>query len=107
MEDMEGDARYGCKTMPIVWGVPAAKVFTAVWLVVLVGALVIIQIYALHLGWWWSVAYCVIAIIAPLLWVLRKLYTAQTPADYHHLSSAVKLIMLAGILSMVFFKFYS
>jgi len=107
MEDMEGDAKYGCKTMPIVWGVPAAKVFTAVWLVVLVGALVILQFYALHLGWWWSVAYCVITIITPLLWVLRKLYTAQIPADFHQLSSAVKLIMLAGILSMVFFKIYS
>ena len=27
MEDMEGDAKYGCKTMPIVWGIPASKVF--------------------------------------------------------------------------------
>lgn len=107
MEDMEGDARYGCKTMPIVWGVPAAKVFTAVWLIVLIGALVIIQFYALHLGWWWSVAYCVITIIAPLVWVLKKLYTAQVAHDYHRLSTAVKLIMLAGILSMAFFKIYS
>jgi len=27
MEDIEGDARFGCKTMPIVWGIPATKVF--------------------------------------------------------------------------------
>jgi 4-hydroxybenzoate polyprenyltransferase len=107
MEDMDGDAKYGCKTMPIVWGFPAAKVFTAVWLIVLVCALIIIQFYALHLGWWWSVLYSVVTIIAPLLWVLRKLYTAQLPADYHRLSWAVKLIMLAGILSMIFFKIYS
>ncbi|MES1161033.1 MAG: geranylgeranylglycerol-phosphate geranylgeranyltransferase, partial [Bacteroidota bacterium] len=26
IEDMEGDARYGCRTMPIVWGVNTAKV---------------------------------------------------------------------------------
>ena len=26
MEDMEGDRRYGCKTMPIVWGLNATKV---------------------------------------------------------------------------------
>ncbi len=38
MEDMEGDARYGCKTMPIVWGIPVAKVFTGVWLMVLTGS---------------------------------------------------------------------
>jgi 4-hydroxybenzoate polyprenyltransferase len=107
MEDMSGDAKYGCRTMPIVWGVPAAKVFTAVWLVVLVGALLVIQFYAMHLGWWWSVAYCVIAIIAPLIWILRQLYKAQTSADYHQLSTAVKFVMLAGILSMLFFKLYA
>ncbi len=107
MEDMEGDMKYNSKTMPIVWGVPASKVFVAVWIVVLVGALLVLQFYALHLGWWWSVAYCLVAIIAPLLWILRRLYKAQVPKDYHRLSSAVKLVMLAGILSMLFFKIYS
>ncbi len=107
MEDMEGDAKYNCKTMPIVWGIPATKVFVAVWIVVLVGALIVIQFYALHLGWWWSVVYCVITIIAPLIWILQKLYKAQVPKDYHQLSTAVKLIMLTGILSMIFFKIYS
>ena len=27
MEDMDGDARYGCRTLPIAWGIPASKVF--------------------------------------------------------------------------------
>ena len=107
MEDMEGDAKYGCKTMPIVWGIPATKVFTAVWLIVLTGALIILQFYAMHLGWWWSVAYSAAAIILPLLYILYKLYKAQVTKDYHWLSNAVKLVMLAGILSMVFFKIYS
>lgn len=107
MEDMEGDAKYGCKTMPIVWGIPASKVFVAVWLIVLIGAIVILQFYALHLHWWWSVVYSVITLILPLLWILRKLYKAQVAADYHMLSTAVKMVMLAGILSMLFFKIYS
>ena len=107
MEDMEGDAKYGCKTMPIVWGIPATKVFTAVWLIVLTSALIIIQVYALYLGWWWSVLYSVAAIIIPLLWILQKLYQAKVTKDYQQLSTAVKLVMLAGILSMIFFKIYS
>ncbi len=106
MEDIEGDAKYNCKTMPIVWGVPAAKVFTAVWIVVLIAVLVIVQFYAIQLGWWWSAVYCILLVIVPLLWVLRKLYTAQVPQDYHRLSSVIKLIMLAGILSMLFIKWY-
>ena len=104
MEDLEGDTRYGCTTMPVVWGLPVSKVFTGVWIVVLTGLVIAIQIYVLQLGWWYSALYSIIAIIIPLLWVLKKLYTAGTPAEFHQLSSAVKLIMLAGIISMIFFK---
>ncbi|MEX6687728.1 geranylgeranylglycerol-phosphate geranylgeranyltransferase [Danxiaibacter flavus] len=107
MEDIEGDRRYGCKTMPIMWGVNATKVFVAVWLIVLVAALLIVQIYALRLGWWISVIYCILLTVAPLLWILKKLYTAVSSEDYHKLSSLIKLVMFTGILSMIFFRIYS
>jgi len=106
VEDMEGDRKYGCKTLPIVWGVQAAKIFVAVWLVVLIAALTILQLYVLPLGWWHSALYCVVAIIAPLVWIFIKLFKASTPADFHRLSSVIKLVMLTGILSMVFFRIY-
>lgn len=105
LEDREGDALYHCKTMPIVWGVPAAKVFTAVWLVVAIAALSIVQLYAWQSGWWWIVLYSFVLIIIPLIVILRKLYVATTAADYHQLSSGMKLVMLTGILSMLFFIF--
>jgi 4-hydroxybenzoate polyprenyltransferase len=107
MEDMEGDKRYGCKTIPIAWGIPASKVFVAVWLVVLIGMISIVQIYVWQLGWYWSAAYSILLIIAPLIWILRKLYHAQVPKDYHQLSIVIKLVMLAGLVSMIFFKIYS
>ncbi|HJV19987.1 MAG TPA: geranylgeranylglycerol-phosphate geranylgeranyltransferase [Sediminibacterium sp.] len=106
MEDIEGDRRYGCTTMPIVWGINASKVFVAVWVIVLIAALVILQIYALGLGWWKSVLYALLLIVTPLLMVLRLLFRAAKPEDYHRISSLVKLVMFAGILSMLFFKFY-
>lgn len=106
MEDVEGDRRYGCKTLPIVWGIQAAKIFVAVWLVVLIAALVILQLYVLPLGWWHSALYCVAAIIAPLFWIFTKLFKASTPSDFHRLSTVIKLVMLTGILSMVFFRIY-
>lgn len=107
MEDMEGDRKYGCNTIPIAWGIPAAKVFVAVWLVVLIGMISIVQVYVLQLGWYWSAAYSILLIIAPLIWILRKLYQARVPRDYHQLSSVIKLVMLAGLTSMIFFKIYS
>ena len=106
VEDIEGDRKYGCKTLPIVWGVQAAKIFVAVWLVVLIAALTILQLYVLPLGWWHSALYCVFAIITPLIWIFIKLFKASTPADFHRLSSVIKLVMLTGILSMVFFRMY-
>jgi 4-hydroxybenzoate polyprenyltransferase len=106
IEDMEGDERYGCRTMPIVWGVDVSKVFAATWLVVLIGALVILQFYALQYGRWWSASYCILLIVLPLIWILRKLYTANSKMEYHLLSNMVKAVMLAGILSMLIVEIF-
>ena len=105
LEDMEGDRKYNCTTMPISWGVPASKVFTAVWIVVCIAALAIVQLYAWQSGWWYVALYTLLLIILPLVYMLRKLYKAATPAHYHALSNIVKMVMLFGILSMLFLKF--
>lgn len=106
MEDIEGDQKYGCRTMPIVWGIRVTKVFVGVWLVVLIAASLILQFYVLGLGWWHSVLYCLLFIIAPLVVIIQKLYKAYTPQDYHRLSTLIKWVMFTGILSMAFFQFY-
>ena len=106
MEDVDGDTRYGCKTMPIVWGLNAGKVFVAVWLIVLIASLSIIQFYTLQLGWIYSAVYCFFFIIIPLLLIFKRLYTAQTPGDFHKLSTAVKITMLSGIVSIAILKVY-
>lgn len=103
LEDMQGDAGFGCSTMPIQWGVPASKVFVAVWIVVCAGALSVIQLYAWQNGYLASSVYILLLVIIPLLLLIRKLKKAVLPADYHKISSMLKLIMLAGILSMLFF----
>lgn len=106
IEDMPGDARYGCRTMPIVWGVNATKVYIAVWMIILVAILVVVQVYILQFQWWWAVAYCILLIVLPLLYIFFKLFKASSVQDYHKLSNWTKLVMLMGILSMIFFYFY-
>lgn len=103
MEDMRGDVKYGCSTMPIVWGLQVSKVFVAVWIVVITASIAAMQFYVIQLGWWFSALYSLITIIIPLLWVLRKLYVAHSQKDFHNLSTTVKLVMLTGTLSMIFF----
>lgn len=106
MEDMEGDARYGCRTMPIVWGLNTSKVYVAVWLVVLIAILVIVQFYVLQFRWWMPVTYSFVLIIAPMIYIFYKLAGAKRPADFHNLSRWIKTVMLTGILSMIFFYFF-
>jgi 4-hydroxybenzoate polyprenyltransferase len=107
IEDIEGDRRYGCRTMPVVWGVQASKVYAAVWLVVVIVCLVIMQVYAVMLSWWGGVVYSLLLIVLPLLKIFRDLYRAKLVKDFHNISSGIKLVMLTGILSMLFFLYYS
>lgn len=106
MEDMPGDARYGCRTMPIVWGTNATKVYAAVWIIVLAAVLGVVQVYILQFKWWVPVVYCALLIFVPLVILFLKLTRAITTKHYRELSSLTKLIMLAGIISMAFFYFY-
>jgi 4-hydroxybenzoate polyprenyltransferase len=106
IEDMKGDEKYGCRTMPIVWGVNAAKVYIAVWLTVMIASLVILLLYVFRFGWWWAMVYSVVFIILPFGLIFLQLFKAQSTPQYHRLSQLTKLVMLSGILSMIFFYFY-
>ena len=106
IEDLQGDEKYGCRTMPIVWGVNATKVYIAVWLVVILALLVILQVYVFRFAWWGAMAYSIVFIIAPFVLIFLRLFDAKTKKDYHTLSNWAKLVMLSGILSMIFFYFY-
>lgn len=106
MEDIEGDAKYGCRTMPIVWGINVTKVYVAVWLIVLLAILVLVQVYVLQFRWWLPVAYSVLLVMMPLGFIFYKLFKASAQKDFHVLSNWTKLVMLTGVLSMIFFSFY-
>ena len=105
MEDLEGDAKFGCKTLPIVWGLKPTKIYIGVWLVVVISILAIIQLYVIPFGWWYAILYCVAFIIIPLSIVFLKLQKSFTSTDFRLLSTYVKFAMFAGILSMLFFYF--
>ena len=106
MQDIEGDEKYGCKTLPIIAGIRTTKIYTTVWIVVLTAALLVLQLYILQFGWWPAVIYSTILVIIPLFYVLHRLSKAKASKDFAYLSRLTKWIMLTGILSMVFFKIY-
>jgi 4-hydroxybenzoate polyprenyltransferase len=106
MEDIKGDAAYGCRTMPIVWGIPASKVFAGVWLIVLILAVIVLLVYAVLIGWFVASLFALTLVVVPLVMILRNLYRAVTIAQFHSISTLIKLVMLTGIISMVFFKWH-
>jgi 4-hydroxybenzoate polyprenyltransferase len=107
MEDMEGDDRYGRRTMPLVWGLNAAKFFCVCLLTILVAALILIQFYVLQFRWWGTIIFTCFGVIYPILRVIKSLSRATDPSQFHQLSQWIKTIMMMGILSMVFLKFYT
>lgn len=106
VQDMVGDERYGGATMPIMVGIRATKVYIAVWTVVLIAALVILQLYILQFGWYAAVLYCTLLVIIPLFRFFFQLLRSQSTSEFGLLSTHTKWIMLAGIVSMIFFKIY-
>jgi len=100
IEDMEGDAKYHCRTMPIAWGVMVAKIFSGTWLVVLLAVVLMVSMYMLQLAWWIPFFYSVLLIFLPLLLVMRLLSRARTTRQFHQVSMYIKIVMFTGILSM-------
>jgi 4-hydroxybenzoate polyprenyltransferase len=107
MEDLEGDAMYDCRTMPVVWGLNASKFFCVCWLTLLVAALIFIQFYILQFRWWLTIVFSCVAVIYPILRILKKMSRANEPAQFHELSVMIKSVMMMGILSMILLKYYT
>lgn len=104
LEDMIGDAKDGCRTIPIVWGVTPAKKICYMLLLVLQVLIIATEIRIAFIGWWPAIIYLVLLVQAPSVYIYTLLKKAHLPEHYHKVSSTVKWLMLTGILSMIFFK---
>jgi 4-hydroxybenzoate polyprenyltransferase len=107
MEDEEGDRKYGCKTMPIVWGMETTKVFAGVWLFILICFFTAFFFYILFYHWYALALVIAIWFIPMLVIVMRKLASASQKRHFHTLSLYLKIIMLTGMFTMVFYFLYN
>lgn len=99
MEDLRGDAKFGCKTLPIVLGIAKTKLLLFVYVIGFQATLVfqgVILEDPILLGYF-------IALIFPMAFLLYRLYWADTRAQYGWLSRYCKALMVVGILSMLLF----
>ena len=102
-EDIIGDKKYGCTTMPIVWGINVSKIYAATWLVVLMGLSTAIFFYALFNNWSSLVPISCLGLFFYLVFILFRIKKAICSKDFAFISNQIKLLMLAGILSILLF----
>jgi 4-hydroxybenzoate polyprenyltransferase len=96
MEDVRGDARFGCRTLPIVWGIRRTKQFLYAIIATFIATLFLMahSLANPQLGWIFMI------LLIPIAWLIYRLVMADTKRDFSYLSSLCKLIMLVGVVSM-------
>lgn len=93
VEDRKGDEKFGCRTIPIVYGVAKTKVF----LFVIMGIFITTVFILIHN----------ISLVLPSVLLLTLIALgygiakADTVKAFHNLSTYCKVIMLLGVLSMI------
>ncbi len=98
LEDLKGDDTFGCKTLPIIWGMRRTKTF--IYFLMATFSLVVLAIH-----FWITplpMMFFGFFLFAPSVAVVGWLVRADTKRDFYQLSQFCKVIMLAGILSMAF-----
>ncbi len=105
MADVKGDIRIGAKTVPIVYGIRNAKKVTAVMIVSVIFALVILQQKVVDDAY--SLAYMMVAVILPLVAGLYVNHRATKRPQFVKAGNFMKLAMLGGLLySIVHYYIY-
>lgn len=107
MEDVEGDRRYGCKTMPIIWGIQVSKIIVTIFMIFLLSLLVLALFYILQYQMWIPAVYNFFLLLLPAIKTFRLLQQSQITADFGKVSQWIKGIMLSGILSMLLFRIFA
>lgn len=97
MQDIRGDARFGCRTLPIIWGLRRTKYL----LYGLIGGFVV-SLFLIATGLHNLRLTGIFALLLiPIAWLLYRLILADTRRDFGYLSNLCKIIMLMGVLSMI------
>jgi 4-hydroxybenzoate polyprenyltransferase len=96
MEDLKGDEEFGCRTLPIIWGIRKTKTFIYIVSLLFLSIISVILFYAGS-----NIQVYFLLLPGPLfIWLVVQLAKADTSAQFLQLSYLCKWIMVAGVLSM-------
>ncbi len=101
VEDRKGDARFGCKTLPVVLGIYKTKVVLVGLGVVFLSFLGVFEIYSFRFHNYWLSIYLLVCVFIPAIYFLFRLLRADTQKAFRQLSNFLKGMMVLGILSLL------
>ncbi len=103
IEDKEGDEQYNCKTIPIVFGTNIAKLVS-------IGIILFLLMMLGSFAWFFPSLNMKIAsygimggLVLPLIVILILIIKATTKQHFHFISNAIKVVMLLGTLTLLYF----
>lgn len=99
-QDMEGDKRFGCRTLPIVLGIPLTRLIVNLLELITIGGLAWFQL-VLKTSGYSIMAYLLLPAQVLLVIALAMTVTARSGIAFGRLSLLFKLIMLTGMLSLI------
>jgi len=97
-EDFEGDAAYGCRSLPIVMGDRCTK-----WTIIGINIATIVMLglvygfFLRHTSGIFSFFYILLLLVAPIVFINWKVHQAATSDDYRRAARWMKWVMIAGI----------
>lgn len=103
IQDKEGDEQYGCRTIPIVFGNKGAKIVSSIIILILLLVLISWMMFFPNLLMKNANFFVGGALVLPLIIIAVLLWLAKSPKQFHLLSNVIKVYMLIGIFSMLFF----
>jgi 4-hydroxybenzoate polyprenyltransferase len=110
-EDLRGDQKFKCRTLPIVLGIRKTK-DVLFWIqITLIGLTLtfITSFTALSLSsnkiFVMFLMYMLMAVVLPMFVMAWLIKTADIKKDFSRLSLISKLVMISGIISMIFWRF--
>jgi len=104
IEDIDGDHKAEMNTLPIAIGRErATKVLFVLSFIPLLAVTYYVFTYLYKQQF--VVGYFLLFIIAPLIYVSIKLFSAETKKELHFISNILKIVMLFGMLSLLLYKY--
>ncbi len=105
MEDLKGDAEYGSRTLPIIIGVKSTKIIVSLIIGLILCFLIYLQFRQASSGDYISVLHLFTTLEVPLGIAIYLLNKADSQKQFSLVSSVIKIAMLMGILTMLYFYY--